>query len=160
MNRPGSSPGSSKEEFLHLDLFSGLQGWRTHRELAYVGIDNAPQFDNTITQDISTVTLTQIIDSFGSHWGKHKLLITTSPVCTGFTVMQIGRNWTKSKETGWLFPKTETAELGLELMVCSIGIVNAIECTYPNEVYWIMENPRAAMRKMPHLATYPRRTVT
>jgi len=147
-------------EFIHLDLFSGLQGWRTNEEICYVGIDNDPKFDNTITKDIRRVTLTDISYAFGDKWYKYPLLITNSPVCTGFTVMQIGRNWNKCPDTGMLTAKTDTARLGLDLLHRSIALIEAIRAVYPLPVYWITENPRAAMRKMPIVQDLNRRTVT
>jgi hypothetical protein len=148
------------EGFIHLDLYSGLQGWRTGKEVAYVGIDNDPQFDNTITKDMRRVTLTDISYAFGDKWLKYPLLITNSTVCTGFTVMQIGRNWNKCADTGMLTPKSDTARLGLDLLHRSMALIQAIQAMYPLPVYWVLENPRAAMRKMPIVQDLNRVTVT
>tara|TARA_R100000808_G_C2118255_1_gene130225 strand:- start:281 stop:985 length:705 start_codon:yes stop_codon:yes gene_type:complete len=145
---------------IQADLFSGLEGWRSPDAVAYVGIDNDPKFKADMIRDIRTVSYTDFREAFGEHWGKHDLLVTASPVCTGFTVMQIGRNWDKCPDTGILTPKTETARLGIELLEACIRIIWELECLYPGEVFWVFENPRAAMRKMPHVQHLINREVT
>jgi len=160
---PIHSIGRSDEEFLHLDLFSGLEGWRTDKELAYVGVDNDPKFGATITKDIRKVSYDTIMEAFGGarggKWSK-PILITASPVCTGFTVMQIGKNWDKDPESGLLKPKSDTARLGLELLESALTLIHRFVCYYPGKVYWIFENPRAAMRKVSLTQLLNRRTVT
>ena len=157
--------------FIQVDLFSGLEGWRSPDAVAYVGIDNDPKFEADIIQDIRRLSWDCFLDmnryyresagiAFSEQWGKHDLLVTGSPVCTGFTVMQIGRNWDKCPDTGILTPKTETAKLGIELLEACIRLIREFETYYPGEVFWVFENPRAAMRKMPHVQDLYRRVVT
>ena len=146
--------------FIQVDLFSGLEGWRSPDAVAYVGIDNDPKFQADMIQDIRTVSWIDFRDEFGEHWGKHDLLVTASPVCTGFTVMQIGRNWDKCPNTGILTPKTEMAKLGIELLEACIRLIREFETHYPGEVFWVFENPRAAMRKMPHVQDLNNMSVT
>ena len=52
-------------------------------------------------------------------------------------------------------PKSETGRTGLALLQHTLDI---IEFWQPR--YWIIENPRALMRKMPELANVERRTIT
>ena len=146
--------------FIQADLFSGLEGWRTQQSVAYVGIDKDPKFEADMIRDIRTVSWMDFREAFGEHWGNHDLLVTASPVCTGFTVMQIGRNWSKCPETGVLTPKTETARLGMELLEHCLRLIREFETNYPGEVFWVFENPRAAMRKMPHVQDLNNRVVT
>ena len=153
--------------FIQVDLFSGLEGWRCKEARAYVGIDNDPKFQADMIQDIREVSWRDFKGvtllggyRFGELWGKHDLLVTASPVCTGFTVMQIGKNWDKCPDTGILTPKTETAKLGIELLEACIRLIREFEDNYPGEVFWVFENPRAAMRKMPHVQDLYRRVVT
>tara|TARA_R100001086_G_C11830663_1_gene256530 strand:+ start:312 stop:1016 length:705 start_codon:yes stop_codon:yes gene_type:complete len=145
---------------IQADLFSGLEGWRSPDAVAYVGIDNDPKFEADMIRDIRTVSWMDFKEAFGEHWGNHDLLVTASPVCTGFTVMQIGRNWDKCPDTGILTPKTETAKLGIELLEACIRLIREFETHYPGEVFWVFENPRAAMRKMPHVQDLINRVVT
>jgi hypothetical protein len=88
------------------------------------------------------------------------MLLTASPVCTGFTVMQIGKNWDKCPNSGFLTPKSDAARLGLELLRSSLSLRDSIIANYPLPVYWIFENPRAAMRKIPDMSNYNMRTIT
>ncbi|MES2200722.1 MAG: hypothetical protein V4498_00560, partial [candidate division FCPU426 bacterium] len=66
------------------------------------------------------------------------------------TVMQIGRNWTKDHQ-----PKTQSALDGLALLDRTIEIIEGLKPRW-----YIMENPRGKMRKMPQMEGRERRTVT
>lgn len=130
-----------------LDLFSGLRGWsdawreRGHEVFA---IDNARHFDADAYVDIMDVGA--VLDAVP--W--MPTVILASPPCTGFTVMNIGRNWTHAGE-----PKTEVARVGLLLVKMTLSIIAMY-----NPRVWIIENPRAKLRALPVLRDYERRTVT
>lgn len=52
-------------------------------------------------------------------------------------------------------PKSETGELGLELLRATLRLIEALQPRW-----WIIENPVAMMRKMPELEGVDRRTIT
>lgn len=62
-----------------------------------------------------------------------------SPVCKGFSVAAIGRNWDKETKE----PKSESAKLGLELLEQTIKAI-----AYSKPKVWFIENPRGMMRKV------------
>lgn len=72
------------------------------------------------------------------------------PPCTAFTVMQIGRNWTREHQ-----PKTQSALDGLKLLNRTLEVIKQI-----NPRFYVIENPRGKMRKMPQMEELERRTVT
>jgi len=81
-----------------------------------------------------------------------------SPICTGFSVACIGRNWDKETRN----PKTESARLSLELLDKTISLI--AENKYK---YWFIENPRGMARvlidnifKKYGVTNYVRNTVT
>ena len=77
-------------------------------------------------------------------------VVLASPPCTSFTVMQIGRNWTRDHH-----PKNDKARLGLQLLDRTLWVIKEA-----NPKWFIIENPRAKMRKMPQMAEFERCTVT
>jgi len=79
-------------------------------------------------------------------------IILASPVCTGFSVMHIGKNWTRDHQ-----PKTDSARLSLSMVERSRWIIS--RGLKPGG-FFIIENPRAKLRKLPVVADLERRTVT
>lgn len=132
-----------------LDLFAGLEGWSApfrDRGHTVISLDNDPRFNVDICADIL-------------EWDEHSIpkpdVILASPPCEGFTVMNIGRNWTGPTDVPADHPKTETARLGLRLVERTVKIVANLQPRF-----WVMENPRAKLRKLPVVRPYERRTVT
>jgi site-specific DNA-cytosine methylase len=80
-------------------------------------------------------------------------IIWASPPCTGFSVASLGYHWTGGKCA--YIPKTETAKLGIKLVLKTIEIIEHF-----NPKYWFIENPRGVLRKMPFMDNYKRNTVT
>lgn len=128
-----------------VDLFSGLNGWsapfkdRGH-ETFTVDIDE--RFDSDLHADVRRLKPRDF------PWQPDVVL--ASPPCDAFSVMNINKNWTIDNE-----PKTEKAEEALWILVDTLNLIGALK-----PKYWIIENPRDKMRKLPHLAMYERRTVT
>lgn len=125
-----------------LELFCGTKS--VGKEFAKLGyevtsVDNDPQFDPDICLDIREFEPTEYYD-----------VVWASPPCEGFSVMNIGRNWTHEHE-----PKTDQARLGLELLERTLYIIETIK-----PKYFFIENPRAKMRRMPQLDKYHRDTVS
>ena len=86
-------------------------------------------------------------------------MLWASPPCQGFSVAAIGKNWENGDPPT---PKSESAELGLELLESTLEY---IEMSRPT--YWFVENPRGMMRKVfdataerVGLGDYERHTVT
>lgn len=125
-----------------LDLFAGLKGWsqpfkdRGHDTYT---IDWDKRFDVDLHANI--------LEPLTLPWRPDVVL--ASPPCEGFSVMQIGRNWTEEHQ-----PKTEKARLSVKLVERTLEIIrdNA-------PVVWVMENPRAKLRKLPVVQNHERRTV-
>ena len=74
-------------------------------------------------------------------------VIWASPPCTTFSVASMGHHWTGGKEA--YIPKTENAKIGLQILEKTIEIIKTI-----NPKYYIIENPRGMMRKMPQLKEF------
>lgn len=127
-----------------LDLFSGLEGWsQPFRERGHevYRVELNPRFpaEHRDVMDFNPDTLPWEPD-----------IVLASPPCTAFTVMQIGRNWTHDHQ-----PKTDSARSGLMLLGRTIELIQMMR-----PKFFIIENPRGKMRKMPQLAQFERRTVT
>lgn len=130
-----------------LDLFSGLGGWSAPaRERGHhvVRVEIESTLEAEIHADIETLTGTQL----GGR-GAYDLVL-ASPPCEGFSVMNIGKNWHYDGR-----PKTPTAELGLRLVEATLRLVGDLEPRF-----WVMENPRAKLRKLDLVQHLDRRTVT
>lgn len=133
-----------------LDLFAGLRGWsepfeaRGH-EVRTLELNKAFK-DITYRMDVRSFAVNP--DRWLDGWRPDVLL--ASPPCTSFSVMTIGRNWTKDHQ-----PKTDKARLGLELVGATLGLIDKLDPRY-----FVVENPRAKLRKMPQMAHLERRTVT
>lgn len=128
-----------------LDLFAGLRGWSEPFEArghTVFSIDYDPKFDVSLVADIEKVTPADI------PWKPD--IILASPPCEAFSVMTIGRNWTMQHT-----PKTEKAELAVRLVEATRRLIDELE-----PAYFVIENPRAKLRKLSVLADYERRTVT
>jgi hypothetical protein len=127
-----------------LDLFAGLRGWsdpfkeRGHEVLTL-------DFDETFTPDFCADIL--VWDSGALPWQPD--IILASPPCTAFSVMQIGRNWTRDHQ-----PKNDRARLGLEILDVTLRVIAVIAPRF-----WIIENPVGKMRKMTQVQDFDRVTV-
>lgn len=128
-----------------LDLFAGLKGWSqpfADRGHECFSIDIDSKFDVSVHADILTFDIHQL--PFKPD------IILASPPCEGFSVMNIGRNWTREHQ-----PKTETAQMALSLIIRTLNIIEQIQ-----PQFFIIENPRAKLRRLAPMADLERRTVT
>lgn len=128
-----------------LDLFSGLGGWsdpfraRGHEVLT---LDNDLAREADIPEDLL-------------RWDARELegwpdVILASPPCDGFTVAAIGTNWTT-----WNEPKTEVARLGVALARRTREVIEQL-----GPRFFVVENPRGKLRKLPIFSGWEMRTVT
>lgn len=128
-----------------LDLFSGLGGWsepfkeRGHEILT---LDNEPKFGADYQEDILTFDFSEL------PWKPD--IILASPPCEKFSVMTIGRNWNTDHT-----PKTEGAKQAIKLVERTLETIDGL-----NPTYFIIENPRAKLRKLDIMSNLERRTVT
>ena len=130
-----------------LDLFAGLEGWSApFRERGHevFSVDNDPQFRVDLVKDVMLMT-------------RHDLpwrpdIILASPPCEAFSVLRIGKNWTPPPENA---PKTEHARFAVRLVERTREIVGVLD-----PAFFIIENPRGKLRKLPVVSDLERRTVT
>lgn len=133
-----------------LDLFAGLRGWSS-------AFSDRGHDVRTLELDLNFPDITYYadIEEFAADPDKYLCgwrpdIILASPVCAAFSVMNIGKNWTHDHQ-----PKTVTARHGLAMLEAA---VLSIEKLHPK--FFLLENPRAKMRRMPVLSKFERRTVT
>lgn len=133
-----------------LDLFAGLEGWsKPFRDRGHnvFSTDFDPKFKVNLVKDILNITPSDI------PWVPD--IILASPPCESFSVMNIGKNWTGPNDEIPNQPKTESAKLGLKILERTVWLINEL-----NPTWFVIENPRGKMRKMPILSGLERRTVT
>jgi hypothetical protein len=109
--------------------------------------------DNVQYGEIDEVTNILSFDYKNLHFQPD--IIWASPPCTTFSVASCYRHWTAPDENGLRYPKSDNAHIGLNLLVRTIEIIH-----YLNPKYYIIENPRGLMRKMPIMLPLPRYTVS
>lgn len=132
-----------------LDLFAGLGGWSTpFRERGHDvrTLDYDRRFDVDYCEDIRTW------DPASLPW--HVDVILASPDCTGFTVMNIGKNWTGADDIPPHSPKTASAAMALRLVERTRELIAILEPTF-----FVIENPVDKLRRLPVVADLERRTV-
>ena len=78
-----------------------------------------------------------------------------SPLCTGFSIASIGKNWTGGKKA--YIPKSKNAHLSIALSKKNIEIIEHFLKLNPNLIYF-MENPRGMMRHMGYVKKFLERT--
>jgi hypothetical protein len=131
-----------------LDLFSGFGGWgQAFKDAGHevVTIDFEPMFRPDIVADINLLTT----DEVRGPWD----VVLASPPCQKFSVTTIFRHWAKPGKI--YVPKTEEAEFALRLVQSTLRLIHEL-----SPRYWIIENPRGLLRKLPVMVPYERRTVT
>lgn len=77
-------------------------------------------------------------------------VIWASPPCESFSVASIGKHWNTDNT-----PKTEAASGGVRIVQKALEIIRDI-----NPKYFIVENPRGKLRKLPFMQDFYRYTVT
>jgi len=79
-------------------------------------------------------------------------IIWFSPPCNKFSIASCYRHWDRVNDD--YIPKSEGAILGLKILDKINALINEL-----NPKYFIIENPRGLMRKMPQFQSYNRETV-
>ena len=140
-----------------LDLFcgkegeDGLHGWSrafAQRGHEVVTVDIDPAYHPTFAKDILDCGQVTFADL-----GPFDVVL-ASPPCDHFSVASIYRNW---KEVGedHLEPISPAAEKACEIVRHTLRLIDELKPRF-----WWLENPRAALRKMPFMRPYPRTTVS
>ncbi|CAN5694593.1 hypothetical protein BH23PAT2_BH23PAT2_08350 [soil metagenome] len=80
-------------------------------------------------------------------------IIWASPPCETFSVASIGHHWKGGNKA--YIPKTDRAIKGQEYVKKAIEIIEELK-----PKYWIIENPRGVLRKLPFMQKFNRYTVT
>lgn len=135
-----------------LDLCSGLDGWtRVWPEgTQIVSIDHDPSFNATLTADIRDVDVGIVASLFGGYLPD---VVLASPPCTCFSVASIGRHWFGDRNSK--APKSEAAVEAIEIVTHIRDLIIATGARY-----WVMENPRGVLRKLPVVADLFRTTIS
>jgi len=135
-----------------LDLFAGT-GSSTQafadRGHKVVRVELDPQHEAELHADVSRLLTTQVFDLCGGEPD----FIWASPPCTCFSVASIGHYWERGETS--VRPKHPDALAAQELVLATLELIRNL---VPH--FWLMENPRGMLRKMPFMAQYPRTTVT
>jgi len=137
-----------------LDLFSGLRGWSDPwkaRGHDVITLDIDPKFDPDLRLDIVEFANTpgSWLDSIRGpdvRWRPDVIL--ASPPCESFSVMTIGRNWTKVDDRDYRLgerstPKTDKAVKALQWVWSTLHVIEVLQ-----PKFWVIENPRAKLRKL------------
>lgn len=133
--------------------FSGLDSWgKPFREAGaqVITIDWDPAFQADLVMDIrlfakdpqrylDRIALARGWIKQGEHWLVDVACL--GPDCRGFSVAALGHNWRKLRD-GTYVSKTRTASTGVEIVDASLHILDQLRPRY-----WILENPRAILRK-------------
>lgn len=80
-------------------------------------------------------------------------LVWASPPCETFSVASIGHHWTGGNKA--YEPKTQRAAFGKMYVEKTLAIIEELD-----PQWWVIENPRGLLRKMPFMEGLPRYTVT
>ena len=141
---------------LALDLFCGIEdekgrhGWSAaFKDSGHkvVSVDIERKFNPTIAADINTLAVETLL-----FYGRPDIVL-ASPPCESFSVAAIYRNW---KQVGdHLEPISERAVKAVALVQKTLDLIAALQ-----PKFWVMENPRAALRKMAIMRPFHRQTVT
>ena len=127
-----------------LELFSGTESFsKVARERGHkvFTIDNNQEFKPNLCKDILKVTKEDIPFQPDVIWA--------SPPCQKFSVMTIYRNWKDGK------PKNEETKKAIEIVKKTLSLIKEL-----NPKYFIIENPRAMLRKQDFMQGLHRDTVT
>lgn len=128
-----------------LDLFAGLCGWSAPfaaRGHDVFSVDLDTRFDVSLHADVLTLTAADL------PWRPD--IILASPPCEAFSVMNIGKNWTHDHH-----PKTVRAGHAVLLVEATRRLIADLSPTF-----FVIENPRDKLRRLPVVADLERRTVT
>lgn len=134
-------------------LFSGSKSW----EKPFIS-----NGDDVFTTDFDTdhkvminCDIRSITPELVRHFmGDHIDVMVLSPPCTCFSIASCSTHWFPPEESGDREPRSDNAKDALEILNHALYLIREL-----NPTYWIMENPRGLMRKMPQVQEFHRETV-
>ena len=135
-----------------LELFSGTGSFSTvakERGHEVFTIDFDKQFNPDLCVDIMEVTPEMVVSKLGI-----PDVIWASPPCQKFSIMRVYQNWEKLGE-GKYKPKNPETKKAIKLIKHTLDIISKL---HPK--IWIIENPRAMLRKQNFMPNNNRKTVT
>jgi hypothetical protein len=106
-------------------------------------------FEATDHRDIQTLNAAELISLYGQ-----PDFIWASPPCQKFSVASLWKYWAKGPNGS--VPKHPAVYEAIDLIKHTIKLMNDLNPTYG----WLMENPRAMLRKQDFMQEIPRWTVT
>lgn len=125
-----------------LELFAGTGSFsnvvRSNGHTAFLS-----DYDNTFDVDY----VVDILEFDLSRLPSKPDIIWASPPCETFSVASLGHHWTGGK--GAYIPKTDSAIQGQEYVKKAIAIIKELK-----PKYWVIENPRGMLRKMPFMQEF------
>lgn len=137
-----------------LELFSGTRSigkaFEARGHEVY-SVDYDEKFEAASHADIGCFGVRDALDLCGGVPD----VIWASPDCTTYSVAALGRHRRADPETGWLMPVTEYAKVCDAVNQHLMRLILRLD-----PEFWFVENPRAAMRRMPWMGGLPRYTVT
>ena len=126
-----------------LELFAGTKSFSnvcTDDQVFTSDID--PSFDTDYCVNIMNFDISQVPFKPDIIWA--------SPPCEGFSVASIGKHWNKDNT-----PKSDKARQSLKLVEKTLEIIDQLK-----PKYFVIENPRGKLRKLPIMDGLKRYTVT
>lgn len=127
-----------------LDLFAGLGGWGSaflERGHEVVSVDLDPKFETDITADVFDLSPFDLPGPFD--------VVLASPPCEKFSVLRIGANWTPDHQ-----PRNRDAWRAMMLVWHTRRLIEGID-----PAFFVIENPRGKLRRLPPLKDLNRVTV-
>lgn len=137
---------------LVFDFFAGTGSSTRAFEAAgdrVISFELDPRFDATETVSVLDLTSEYLLATYG-----RPDFVWASPPCTAFSVAAIGRHWIAGGDNP--LPRTELAVKNQELVSHTRRLIEELRPRYG----YLIENPRAMLRKLPPVQGLPRQTVT
>jgi len=145
-----------------IDFFSGLDGWTQGFDNSWLIISvelndklDFPKLRSNqvrLMYDILDPNLQNVIWSILDEYGFNEIdLILASPPCQGYSIASCGTHWTPPPIRE---PKTEKAKLAVKMVKRTLSLIGILS---PN--WFIIENPRGLLRKMPFMDGLKRKTI-
>ena len=137
---------------------TGLEGARTlslsHVKITTVEIN--PEFEPSICMDILDVTVEEIRHKMKLAPNEKPFFIWASPDCSVFSVAGFGHgHFSRDNVFDTPQPASDKAKEMVKRHKHTLDLIMALD-----PVYFVIENPRGLLRKMPFMQHLPRETVT
>ncbi|HFA48086.1 MAG TPA: hypothetical protein ENJ95_03600 [Bacteroidetes bacterium] len=144
------SQRNSTEKPLFLELFSGsghIAAAAQQRGFKTVTVDVEAKFSPDICIDICNLRRSVLPERVDIIWA--------SIPCTVYSILNLANHWQKTSigyRRYYYSPKTPQALEALRILAATIRLIKKLQ-----PIYYFIENPRGALRHMPHMAFVPYR---